>query len=110
MTPQQQEEKKTAGHEVRGDAGKTEGHGARAMSRPLKIVLWIVGILVAIPVIAIIILLTFDWNRVKPWLNAKVSDAIERPFAIAGDLSVKWERPSDTIVPGQRTWRDHIPW
>jgi uncharacterized protein involved in outer membrane biogenesis len=110
MTPQQQEENKTAGHEVRGDAGKAGGHGARALSRPLKISLWILGILVAIPVIAIIILLTFDWNRVKPWLNAKVSDAIDRPFAIVGDLSVHWERPSDTIIPGQRTWRDHIPW
>jgi uncharacterized protein involved in outer membrane biogenesis len=73
-------------------------------------VLWLLGILIAIPVIAIIILLTFDWNRAKPWLNAKVSDAIDRPFAIVGDLSVHWEKPADTIVPGQRTWRDHIPW
>jgi uncharacterized protein involved in outer membrane biogenesis len=80
------------------------------MSRPLKITLGIVGILVAIPIIAIIILLTFDWNRAKPWLNAKVSEAIDRPFAIVGDLKVHWERPSDSIVPGQRTWRDYIPW
>jgi uncharacterized protein involved in outer membrane biogenesis len=109
MTTRQQEENKPADQADPGNAsGKHQGK--RALSRPLKITLWIVGILVAIPVIAIIILLTFDWNRVKPWLNAKVSDAIERPFAIVGDLSVKWERPSDTIIPGQRTWRDHIPW
>ncbi|MFL6632102.1 MAG: AsmA family protein [Massilia sp.] len=83
--------------------------GAR-MSRPVKITLGIVGVLVAIPVIAIIILLTFDWNRVKPWLNDKVSDAIERPFAIRGNLAVHWEQPSKSIPKGQRTWRDYIPW
>jgi uncharacterized protein involved in outer membrane biogenesis len=109
MTTQQHEENKPADEANRGNAsGKHKDK--RPKSRALKAVLWILGILIAIPVIAIVILLTFDWNRVKPWLNAKVSEAIERPFAIAGDLSVKWERPSETIVPGQRTWRDHIPW
>jgi uncharacterized protein involved in outer membrane biogenesis len=86
------------------------GNGKTPMKRPLKIGLWILGILVALPVIAIIILLTFDWNRIKPWLNAKVSEAIERPFAIAGNLAVHWERPAASIPPAQRTWRDHIPW
>jgi uncharacterized protein involved in outer membrane biogenesis len=109
MTTQQHEENRPADQ---ADPGHASGkhHGKRAMSRGLKTVLWILGILIAIPVIAIIILLTFDWNRAKPWLNAKVSDAIDRPFAIVGNLAVKWERPSDTIIPGQRTWRDHIPW
>ncbi|MFC5550467.1 AsmA family protein [Massilia aerilata] len=109
MTTQQHEENRPADETNRGNAsGKHKDQ--RPKSRALKAVLWIVGILIAIPVIAIIILLSFDWNRVKPWLNAKVSEAIERPFAIVGDLSVKWERPSQSIVPGQRTWRDHIPW
>jgi len=89
----------------------TQPPKARApMSRPLKITLSIIGILVAIPIIAIIILLTFDWNRAKPWLNAKVTEAIDRPFAIVGDLKVRWERPSESIIPNQRTWRDYIPW
>ncbi|WP_229412389.1 MULTISPECIES: AsmA family protein [Massilia] len=83
--------------------------GAR-MSRPVKITLGIVGVLVAIPVIAIIIVLTFDWNRAKPWLNDKVSDAIDRPFAIRGNLAVHWEQPSKSIPKAQRTWRDYIPW
>ncbi|MGB9110583.1 MAG: AsmA family protein, partial [Telluria sp.] len=109
MPTQQHEENKTADQKDGGNASGRH-HGSRKLTRPLKITLWILGILIAIPVIAIVILLTFDWNRVKPWLNAKVSDAIERPFAIAGDLSVHWEKPADTIVPGQRTWRDHIPW
>ncbi|MFK3738765.1 AsmA family protein [Massilia sp. TN1-12] len=82
----------------------------RHMPRPLKITLGIVGVLVAILAIAIIILLTFDWNRIKPWLNEKVSDAIERPFAIRGNLAVHWERPAASMPANQRTWRDHIPW
>ena len=80
------------------------------LSRPLKITLWIVGILIAIPIIAIIIVLTFDWNRVKPWLDAKVSTAIERPFVINGNLAVHWEVPARSIPKGERTWRDYIPW
>lgn len=89
------------------DAG---AHLSRPLSRPLKITLWIIGILIAIPVIAIIILLTFDWNRVKPWLDAKVSDAIERPFVINGNLAVHWDIPAHRIPKGSRTWRDYIPW
>lgn len=75
-----------------------------------KIVLSILGILVAIPVIAIIFILTFDWNRARPWINAKVSDAIDRPFAIRGNLKVEWQRPAETMALSERTWRDHIPW
>jgi uncharacterized protein involved in outer membrane biogenesis len=80
------------------------------MARPLKITLWIVGILVALPIIAVIIIATFNWNRIKPWLNAKVSNAIERPFSINGNLAVHWERPSASMPRDQRTWRDYIPW
>ncbi|GAB3424361.1 AsmA family protein [Massilia agilis] len=80
------------------------------MSRGTKIVLGVLGVLVAIPVIAIIFILTFDWNRAKPWINTKVSDAIERPFAIRGNLAVHWEQPARAMAPGERTWRDWIPW
>lgn len=85
-------------------------HAGAHLSRPLKIFLWIVGILVAIPVIAVIIIATFDWNRAKPWLNAKLTDALERPFSVNGNLAVHWETPARTIPKGERTWRDHIPW
>ncbi|MCA1246401.1 AsmA family protein [Massilia sp. MS-15] len=82
----------------------------RHPSRRNKILLGTLGILVAIPVIAIIFILTFDWNRARPWINARVSQAIERPFAIRGDLDVEWERPARTMAPSERSWRDHIPW
>ncbi|HEU4852824.1 MAG TPA: AsmA family protein [Telluria sp.] len=82
----------------------------KPLSRPVKIALWVAGILIAIPLVAAIFLLTYDWNRARPWLNAKVSEAIERPFAINGNLSVQWEQPSARMRPGERTWRDFIPW
>lgn len=81
-----------------------------ARRKGTKILLSILGILVAIPVVAIVFILTFDWNRARPWINAKVSDAIDRPFAIRGKLDVEWERPARNMAPGERTWRDHIPW
>jgi uncharacterized protein involved in outer membrane biogenesis len=84
-------------------------HGA-PMSRLMKITLWIVGILIAIPIILIILIATFDWNRIKPWLNNKVSESIERPFAIRGNLAVHWERPATSMPAGERHWRDYIPW
>jgi uncharacterized protein involved in outer membrane biogenesis len=82
----------------------------RHPARRTKILLSILGILIAIPVIAIVFILAFDWNRARPWINAKVSEAIERPFAIRGNLQVEWERPAKTMAPSERTWRDHIPW
>jgi uncharacterized protein involved in outer membrane biogenesis len=82
----------------------------RHPARRTKILLSILGILIALPVIAIVFILTFDWNRARPWINAKVSEAIERPFAIRGNLQVEWERPAKTMAPSERTWRDHIPW
>ena len=82
----------------------------RHPARRKKILLSILGIVIALPVIAIVFILTFDWNRARPWINAKVSEAIERPFAIRGNLEVEWERPAKTMAPSERTWRDHIPW
>jgi hypothetical protein len=103
MTAQQHKQDRPAGNGTDANPGAAPDHHAgknkHGKSRALKIVLWILGILIAIPVIAIIILMTFDWNRIKPWLNAKVSDAIDRRFAINGDLSVHWERPSESIIP-----------
>lgn len=48
----------------------------------------------------------FDWNHAKPWLNARASAAIGRPFAIGGDLSVEWHRRTDP----EAGWRGWIPW
>lgn len=84
--------------------------GPHPAGRKKKILLSILGIAIALPVLAVAFILTFDWNRARPWINAKVTEAIHRPFAIRGDLKVQWERPAETMAPAERTWRDQIPW
>lgn len=61
----------------------------------------------AILAIAAIVLLHFDWNRAKPWLNARTSEAIGRPFTIAGDVSLTWKKTNAEQMPG---WRAIVPW
>lgn len=89
---------------------RTQAATTNAAGRKKKILLTLLGIVVALPALAIVFILTFDWNRARPWINAKVSDAIDRPFAIRGTLEVEWERPAERMAAGERTWRDHIPW
>ena len=79
-------------------------------SRRTKIVLAVAGTLFAIPVVAVVVLLNVDWNRAKPWLNARTSDAIGRPFSINGDLSLTWKKAAVTLPEHDNTWRDLIPW
>ncbi|KVQ61830.1 AsmA family protein [Burkholderia territorii] len=66
---------------------------------------WIVGIVAMIIAAAGIFIVTFDWNRAKPWVNEHVSTALGRPFAINGDLRVGWRRPD-----GETGWRAWVPW
>ncbi|MDB5962146.1 MAG: AsmA family protein, partial [Massilia sp.] len=96
-------------HDTASSAAPATSHGAHGLSRTVKTVLWLAGLLIAIPLLALIVLLNYDWNKARPWLNERASDAIGRPFAIRGDLAVKWERPDASTGAGA-TWRDHIPW
>ena len=64
-----------------------------------------VGLIATVP-LAIVVVTQYDWNRTKPWLNAKVSEATGRPFAIHGDLAVGWKR-SDAQ---DTSWHRWIPW
>jgi uncharacterized protein involved in outer membrane biogenesis len=83
--------------------------GAARTSRTTRIVLTVASLLIAVPAIALVILLHYDWNKARPWLNARTSDAIGRPFAIHGDLSLTWEKPASASARSA-SWRDHIPW
>jgi uncharacterized protein involved in outer membrane biogenesis len=56
--------------------------------------------------LALLLLTTFDWNRVKPWLNARLSEASGRPFSINGDLSLTWHHPQASNTG----WRNLVPW
>jgi uncharacterized protein involved in outer membrane biogenesis len=66
--------------------------------------------LIAVPAVALIALLNLDWNRAKPWLNARTSEALGRPFAIAGDLSLTWEKQAAGPAELDGGWRGMIPW
>ena len=46
-----------------------------------------------------------DWNRSRAWVSAQVTDAIGRPFAINGPLSLDWQWP----YPAETGWRRWIP-
>ncbi|HWX67597.1 MAG TPA: AsmA family protein [Rhodanobacter sp.] len=75
------------------------------MKRSRKVLSWIVGVLLALIAVLLIVVATFDWNRLKPFISDKVSQAIGRPFAINGDLNVDWERDRTG------SWRGSlVPW
>ncbi len=76
------------------------------MSRYLNVLAWSVVGLFATLAVCIAILAQYDWNRTKPWLNARVSEATGRPFAIQGNLSIDWDKP----VAEQIGWHRWIPW
>ncbi|MFM0025616.1 AsmA family protein [Paraburkholderia madseniana] len=70
-----------------------------------KIIAWLLAIIVILIVALTIFILTFDWNRARPYIDDKVTQAIGRPFAINGDLKVGWQHPV-----GETGWRGWVPW
>ncbi|MBK5397913.1 AsmA family protein [Pseudomonas sp. TH39(2020)] len=75
------------------------------MTRTRKIITWTLASLVVLLAILVLIIAFFDWNRIKPPLNAKVSEELHRPFAINGNLAVVWQRE-----PEEGGWRAWVPW
>lgn len=76
------------------------------MRRALKIAAAVAGAILALLALSLALMSVFDWNRAKPWISEKVSAATGREFAINGDLSFSWERPSEQQVG----WRRFVPW
>jgi uncharacterized protein involved in outer membrane biogenesis len=64
------------------------------------------GGIIAGLLLALALLAAFDWNRAKPWINERVSEATGRSFAINGDLSMGWQAPAQPLSG----WRRWIPW
>ena len=54
------------------------------MTRTGKITTSVIGVFLLLIVVLIIVIATFDWNRLKPTINQKVSTELNRPFAIRG--------------------------
>ncbi len=75
------------------------------MTRTRKILAWAVTSLVVLLAVLVLVIVFFDWNRIKPSLNAKVSEELHRPFAINGNLAVVWQRERD-----EGGWRAWVPW
>src|SRR3989344_3701505 len=84
------------------------GHPAPASGVGRRVARWL---LVALGVVATLLVLlgallaVIDWNRAKPWVNEKVSEATGRHFAIEGELSAAWHWPQ----PLEEGWRRWIP-
>lgn len=72
---------------------------------------WLRWLLVALAAWLVIVAIVFttiallDWNRLKPWVNDKVSTATGRSFAINGDLQLRWTWPQ----PLDSGWRHWVP-
>ena len=75
------------------------------MTRTRKILAWSSACFVLLIAAVVLILVFFDWNRIKPQLNAKVSEELHRAFAINGNLAVVWQREAD-----EGGWRAWVPW
>jgi uncharacterized protein involved in outer membrane biogenesis len=75
------------------------------MTRSRKVFAWTGAIVLLVLAVLVIVIATFDWNRIKPTLNEKVSEALHRPFAINGNLAVIWQRE-----PEEGGWRAWVPW
>ncbi|MGG2395811.1 AsmA family protein [Pseudomonas sp. SH1-B] len=66
---------------------------------------WFVAVFLLLVAALMLFLALFDWNRARPLINEQVSAALNRPFAIEGDLRVVWQRePGET---GLSAW---LPW
>lgn len=77
----------------------------RPARRALRWALALLAALVALVLLLIVLAASFDWNRLKPWVNGKVSAATGRDFAIEGDLTGRWHWPQ----PLESGWRHWVP-
>ena len=75
------------------------------MTRTRKVLAWVVGLFALLVAVLVVLIATFDWNRLKPTINTKVSEILHRPFAINGNLAVQWQRE-----PDEGGWRAWVPW
>lgn len=77
----------------------------KPLHRLMKWLLVLAGLLVGLAILVGVVLALMDWNRYKPWVNEKVSEATGRRFEIEGDLSAAWRWPQ----PLEEGWRRWVP-
>lgn len=92
-------------HVTPPDMAPLAHHAPRRLPRVALWGLWLFGLLVGLVMVLALAVAFVDWNRAKPWVNQKVSEATGRHFAIEGDLSVAWRWPR----PLEEGWHSWIP-
>ncbi|CAB5668600.1 putative assembly protein [Delftia tsuruhatensis] len=70
-----------------------------------RALLWTVSALAMLVALLVVLIATFDWNRARPWINERVSEATGRHFAIEGNLRLRWTWPQ----PLDQGWRHWVP-
>jgi AsmA family protein len=73
------------------------------MPRYLKICIWSLCGLAALLALCTLLVAQFNWNLVKPWINARASQLSGRPVAIQGPLTVEWHQ-SGAKSAGWQGW------
>ena len=67
--------------------------------------LYLVATVLLLCVAVIIFILTFNWNRARPYINRTVSASTGRVFAIDGDLAVHFKQG----LASEQGWRRYVP-
>lgn len=80
-------------------------HPSNVARTAAKTLAWLIVMVLVLCAAIAVFVATFDWNRARPWVDDKVSQAIGRPFAINGDLRVGWQHSA-----GEHGWRAWVPW
>lgn len=75
------------------------------MQRIRRALAWLVAVVLLLVAVLMLFLALFDWNRARPLINEQVSTALQRPFAIEGDLRVVWKPEA-----GERGLSGWLPW
>jgi uncharacterized protein involved in outer membrane biogenesis len=75
------------------------------LSRPLKLLSITVAAVAALAVVSTTLLLSFDWNRARPFINRRVSESLGRDFAIRGDLKLSFTQG----LASEPGWRRYLP-
>ncbi|TAL84312.1 MAG: AsmA family protein [Rhodanobacter sp.] len=87
------------------DASPPTSHEKHRRSRGQKLLIWSVGLLLVLLAAIVLVIATFNWNRLRPLLDRRISQALGRPFVIQGKLSVEWRHDESA------GWlADLLPW
>lgn len=78
------------------------------MPRPLKWIGIAIGALLGLILVAVLVLLLFDWNRLRGPVSSLASERLGRHFAINGDMRMDWSWTPRLTVNDIEL--DNAPW